>query len=146
MDNFGPPGPQMCSYYSWAKFSTFFLYERGSNFWNQLDRLAAAQNYSLTVSCERIIKVILNKIHLEMILKKKKNTWVFQIAWQVFFFLFLIWRRKFKSSSVFFCQRRTQSKCWDKSLRASSWVTSSRKLDRSQRGLCLPGGTVAPWW
>lgn len=42
MDNFGPQGPQMRSYYNWAKFSTFFLYERASNFWNQLDRPEAA--------------------------------------------------------------------------------------------------------
>lgn len=32
MDNFGPGGPQMCSYYSTAKFSTFFLHEKMSNF------------------------------------------------------------------------------------------------------------------
>lgn len=42
MDNFGPWGPQMCRHYSPAKFSTFFLYERASNIWNQLDKREAA--------------------------------------------------------------------------------------------------------
>lgn len=35
---------------------------------------------------------------------------------------------------------------WKQTLRASSWVTASRKLEWSQKGLCLPGGTEAPWW
>lgn len=56
MDNFGPGGPQMCSYYSWAKFSTFFVYEKKyiklfkKEKRNQLDGLEAAENHSLAFS------------------------------------------------------------------------------------------------
>lgn len=91
---------------------------------------------------EQATKVTLNKIHLEAVSHFLNSS--NGLVQMVFSFFFRCQEQSWNRHQLFLrMETRNKRRAWEP---APAWVTSSCKLQRSQKGWCLPGGTVAPWW